>query len=73
MPSLLKPGSLPVIIRAFKSAVTKRIHEMGCPDFAWQPRYYDRIIRDEQEMHNIREYIKNNPMKGRMDNEISNV
>jgi REP element-mobilizing transposase RayT len=29
--------------------------------FQWQSRFYDRIIRDENEMQRIRQYIVNNP------------
>ncbi|WP_028669004.1 transposase [Runella zeae] len=29
--------------------------------FAWQPKFYDRIIRSEQELYNIQNYIINNP------------
>ena len=51
------------IIRGFKSAVTKRIREIGDTNFSWQSRFYDRIIRNEKELYNIRKYIENNPLK----------
>ncbi len=49
------------IIRGFKSAVkayatTTRI------EFSWQPRYYDRVIRNDDELNRIRQYIENNPI-----------
>jgi hypothetical protein len=50
------------IINQYKSICTKRIRDMGHPDFAWQPRFHDRRIRDEHETIRIREYIKHNPM-----------
>jgi putative transposase len=55
-------GSVSTIVRSFKSAVTKRINEMHVRESAqlWQPRYYDRIIRSEKELQNIRDYIANN-------------
>ena len=55
--------NLASIIRGFKSATTKRIHEMGQQDFAWEPRYYDHIIRDDKELHAIQDYIRDNPAK----------
>jgi putative transposase len=58
-----KQGSLAAIIRSFKSAVSKRIHEFGHPKFEWQSRFYDRIIRNEKELFNIRRYIDQNPLK----------
>lgn len=48
------------IIRAFKIAVQTYANQHNIP-FAWQSRYYDRIIRNERELNNIRRYISNNP------------
>ncbi len=62
-----KPNSLGAIMGQFKSASTKRIWTAGYRDFSWQARFYDHIIRDEQSLHNIREYIINNPMKWELD------
>ena len=62
----LKSGSLGAIINQFKSVCTKRIRAAG-HDFGWQTRYYDQIIRDEKSLHDIREYIVNNPLKWEMD------
>ena len=52
--------NLASIIRGFKIAVTTcaRKHNI---DFAWQERFYDRIIRDSNELNNVRAYIFNNP------------
>jgi REP element-mobilizing transposase RayT len=58
-----KPNSLSSIIRSFKSAVTKSAKELKFTDFAWQPRFYDRIIRNERELFNIRIYIEQNPLR----------
>lgn len=51
------------IIKGFKSAVTKSARENGYRNFAWQTRFYDRIIRDEKELYWIRNYIELNPSK----------
>lgn len=56
-------NSLSHIIGGFKSAVTKRIREIGFDEFCWQSRFYDRIIRNETELLNIRRYIEQNPLK----------
>ncbi|MHB9040170.1 MAG: transposase [Melioribacteraceae bacterium] len=58
-----KENSLSAIIRSFKSAVSKRMHELGFYHFSWQSRFYERIIRNEKELMNIRKYIEQNPMK----------
>jgi len=52
--------NLASIIRGFKIGVTKFIHEHDV-DFTWQPRFHDRIIRNEGELNRIRQYIKDNP------------
>jgi len=60
--SLISPksGSLPTVIRSYKSAVSKKVHLIDS-DFSWQPRYYDYIIRSDRELDRIRNYIINNP------------
>src|SRR4030042_2664681 len=35
----------------------------------WQRNYYEHVIRNEDEMNKIREYIKNNPLKWSLDRE----
>lgn len=49
------------IIRNFKGKLSFLIRKNIDPHFAWQPRYHDRIIRDENELNRIRQYIKDNP------------
>lgn len=62
------------IIRGFKSAVTRRIKDLGITNFMWQPRFYDRIIRNEKELFNIRKYIEQNPLKWEYEkNNIENI
>jgi REP element-mobilizing transposase RayT len=58
-------ASLPLgdIIGKFKAAVTRWANENGYTNFSWQPRFYDRIIRNEKELYKIRKYITENPLK----------
>lgn len=58
-----KPGTLGAIIIQFKSTHTKRIRSEGYDNFAWQSRYYDRIIRNDEEMERIFAYKQGNPAK----------
>jgi REP element-mobilizing transposase RayT len=51
------------VVSSFKSAVSKSIHDGGNDSFGWHRSYYDHIIRDENDIVRIREYIQNNPMK----------
>jgi REP element-mobilizing transposase RayT len=60
-------NNLSSIIRGFKSITTKRIRANGHPEFSWQPRFYDHIIRDEKGLNAIREYIHNNPAQWEYD------
>src|SRR2546423_14564748 len=62
-PFVYPPGSLGAIIRALKSATTKRINEQqGTPGKqVWQRNYYDRVIRSDDELHRARRYIRTNP------------
>ena len=62
-------GSIPTIIRSFKSAVTKKINEyQNTPTkFIWQRNYYDHIIRNDNDLIRTREYVRNNPLKWRYD------
>jgi len=57
-----KRGSLASIIRSYKAAVTKDARFID-PDFMWQSRFHDHIIRDDQEYHRIVNYINDNPQK----------
>ena len=64
-------GSIPTVIRSFKSAVAKRINEMRqTPALQlWQRNYYEHVIRNESEWNRIRQYIIDNPMRWNMDRE----
>lgn len=50
-------------IRAFKSFSSRRINELhrSIVSATWQPRYYDHLIRSDNELDRIRMYIRNNP------------
>jgi putative transposase len=62
-------GSIATIIRSFKSASTKSINTMqntpGSP--IWQRNYWERVIRTEQEMQSVRQYIRCNPVQWQHD------
>jgi REP element-mobilizing transposase RayT len=60
------------IIRYYKARSTKLIHNSGYIDFQWQSLFYDRIVRSDNELNNIRDYITNNPLKWYLDEENPN-
>ncbi len=61
-----KPGSVSTIIRSYKSIVTKHARKIN-PVFAWQSRFYDHIIRNDESYGRIRQYINDNPEKWKQD------
>ena len=64
--------NLASIIRGFKVGVKAWATRQGIT-FNWQPRYYDRIIRNELELEKIRAYIQGNPNRweAEQQNELS--
>ncbi len=60
-----KPKTLGSIIAGFKSVVTHRINsfrENSNSPF-WQRNYYEHVIRDEEDLNRIRQYIIDNPLR----------
>jgi REP element-mobilizing transposase RayT len=53
--------NLASIIRGFKIGVTTNARLIN-PDFAWQSRFHDHIIRDDESFQRISAYIINNPL-----------
>ncbi len=64
-------GSIPTIIRSFKSAATKQINIVRrLPDApVWQRNYYEHVIRNDEPLNHIREYIITNPLRWALDPE----
>ena len=70
------PTSLPDVVQWFKSLTTAR-YRQAIRDSAWHPfgghlwqrNYYERIIRNDDELFQIREYITNNPKSWECDRE----
>jgi putative transposase len=59
--------SLSLVIRNFKSTVILLARRRIGPIDMWQPRFYDRIVRNEDELNRIRTYIRNNPAQWEID------
>ncbi len=64
-------GSLPTVVRAYKSAVTYKINDMrgtrGAP--VWQRNYYEHVIRNQNDLEQIYKYIQFNPIQWAKDEE----
>jgi len=68
--------SLPDVVHRFKSLTTARyrreVRECGWQPFAdrlWQRNYYEHVIRDEDELDSVRQYIAENPLRWDQDPE----
>lgn len=64
-------GSIPTIIRSYKSAVSYRINLIrGTQDVpVWQRNYYEHVIRNERDLQNKTDYIEANPLLWEEDDE----
>jgi len=67
---------LPKIVQWFKTMTTNEFIRWAKKDKLktfkgklWQRNYYEHIIRNENELNQIREYIINNPLKWNLDEE----
>ncbi|WP_205502682.1 transposase [Rufibacter psychrotolerans] len=58
-----KAGSISRIINWYKGTCTKAIKRGSTNFFGWQPRFHDRIIRNQRELVLIENYIRDNPAK----------
>lgn len=63
-------GSLSMIINHFKASVKRWCNKNGCDYFLWQRNYYEHIIRNNDDLNNISEYIKTNPSNWEQDKEF---
>jgi len=61
--------SAPLVVNQYKSYVTKAINQLRkTPKAAvWQRSYRDHVVRDENDLHYIREYIQYNPLSWDLD------
>ncbi len=62
---------IPKVVGYFKMNSSKQINTIrnstGIP--VWQRNYYEHIIRNENKLNKIREYIHNNPIRWHLDRE----
>ncbi len=56
-----KAASLSRITGSYKTACTRMIRSVCADPFGWQPRFHDRIIRNQRGLENIERYIADNP------------
>jgi len=70
-PTRDEPIRLMDVVRAFKSIsainVNRFLSRGGVP--LWQRNYYEHIIRNEESLNRVREYIGTNPLRWKLDRE----
>jgi len=66
--------SLPEVIRAFKTFSSRQINQRrNKKEPVWQRNYYEHVIRNEESLNRIREYIETNPQHWHLDRENPNA
>ena len=67
----MEPGSISSIICTLKSLTTRTVNKQMRikGGTIWQRNYFERIIRNKNELNKIRLYIVNNPVNWEMDKE----
>jgi putative transposase len=54
--------NLAAVLRGFKAGVSSFAKAQGL-EFSWQSGYYDRIVRSDDELTRIQQYISTNPSR----------
>ncbi len=64
-PNQRRRHGLPEVVRGFKTFSARRINSLrgnpGAP--VWQRNYYEHVVRNEEELNRIRQYVRDNPVK----------
>ena len=65
-----RPGSVITAVGNFKGRISKlwrewytKTFDQSAPEHLWQLSFYDIIMRDERQLENTRQYIRDNPIK----------
>jgi putative transposase len=59
-------GSISSIVQAYKSTTSRLAKPLGFQNY-WQRGFNDHIVRDEDDLFNVRRYIEENPRKWELD------
>jgi putative transposase len=55
--------SILTFVDQYKGKTTRLSWGFGCQGKLWQPRYYDHIVRDDEDLLLIGEYVLDNPVR----------
>jgi putative DNA methylase len=65
----LATHALAAIVHSWKSFTAKEAnHILGASGTFWQREYYDRVIRGEEHLRRVIDYVANNPVKSGLAN-----
>ena len=67
--AMIRAPTLGEIVRAYKAVSARAIRCAGYMEFKWQHNYYEHVIRDENSLNRIRQYIIDNPLRWDTDRE----
>ena len=67
--SINRTPTLGMVVRSFKALASRKIRLSGKDEFGWQRNYYEHIIRNEDSLKYILEYIISNPLRWELDRE----
>jgi putative transposase len=72
-PILTNRSFLGIIIRSYKSAVTNQVHKVNKMQgiTIWQRNYYEHVVRNDNDLNQIRQYILDNPVNWALDSDNS--
>ena len=65
--SMYAGPTLGTVIGNYKAAVSREIHQIDPNQIVWQARYYDHVIRNQQDYEAVWRYIDENPLKWELD------
>jgi REP element-mobilizing transposase RayT len=62
-------GSLSTLVGTYKAEVSRQAKRAGLAPAGplWQRNFWDRIVRDDRELANVRNYIQTNPQRWDLD------
>lgn len=65
--NIANPKTLGYIMKIIKGSTSRKINiYLNRSGTFWQKASYDRLVRDEEELNNIANYVMNNPVKARL-------
>jgi putative transposase len=65
--AMSRAPALGEVVRTYKAVSTRMIRKISNTNFAWQRNYFEHVIRDDESLNRIRQYILDNPARWDID------